>query len=450
MLKKNRKWLFLLPLLLLLVLVIFFRTLPKEVETVRAERRDVEDYITEDGTLSFGDSYSVISELSAPVKAVLVSEGQEVSPGTELFQLDETDYIYQREQQRAELSSLEAQLQKAELDPLMTASPEEYIGNLKSQLESADAALSALEKDYWAAESLFQSGDISETDREKARAAYEKAKSDAETARARYDRSSQSLRELEKQGISGKKLNEQFYGADRAALQSKIDALNAALSQLDEKIGKASIRANRAGIITALPIRDLSVISAGQEAVRIKGSGEAYVSAKVLSSVAPLLQIGDPVDVKLKLRGSEEHFEGEIAEIRGYAEKGVSALGSDEYRVELRVSLKDSSALSGRDGYGLTLRLRSYEGKNVLTIPAEAVFEENEKHFAYVLQSGRAQKRELSLSYEAGGNAVIESGIEEGEELIRDAGAKGIRDGVRLRGKQKSQGEKEKGKGTEK
>ena len=56
MLKKNRKWLFLLPLLLLLVLVIFFRTLPKEVETVRAERRDVEDYITEDGTLSFGDS----------------------------------------------------------------------------------------------------------------------------------------------------------------------------------------------------------------------------------------------------------------------------------------------------------------------------------------------------------------------------------------------------------
>ena len=294
MLKKNRNWLFLLPLLLILVLVIFFRTLPKEVETVRAERRDVEDYITEDGTLSFGDSYSVISELSAPVKAVLVSEGQEVSPGTELFQLDETDYIYQRDQQRAELSSLEAQLQKAELDPLMTASPEEYIGNLKSQLESADAALSALEKDYRAAESLFQSGDISEADREKARAAYEKAKSDAETARARYERSSQSLRELEKQGISGKKLNEQFYGADRAALQSKIDALNAALSQLDEKIGKASVRANRAGIITALPIRDLSVISAGQEAVRIKGSGEAYVSAKVLSSVAPLLHIGDP------------------------------------------------------------------------------------------------------------------------------------------------------------
>ena len=50
----------------------------RAVECARVAIQDVEDYYTEDGVISFGEEYSIISEVNGPVKELLVKENDPV------------------------------------------------------------------------------------------------------------------------------------------------------------------------------------------------------------------------------------------------------------------------------------------------------------------------------------------------------------------------------------
>lgn len=67
----------------------------RAVECARAAIQDVEDYYTEDGVISFGEEYSIISEVNGPVKELLVKENDPVKQGDVLFEVGTSDYQYQ-------------------------------------------------------------------------------------------------------------------------------------------------------------------------------------------------------------------------------------------------------------------------------------------------------------------------------------------------------------------
>jgi len=410
------------------------------VETAKVERQKVSDSYTEDGTISFGDSYSVISEVSGTVEDVLVTANQQVKKGDILYKVGTSDYSYQLSVLEAQVSGYEAQLEQVKISKVMTQTPEEYVTTLRKQKESAAAALESATSTYTAYQSLYEAGDISKTDFEAVKAKYESAQAAYQEASDRYTESSKYLKELEDEGMSREDIQEAFYGSDTDTIQASLDSTKAEIDHLKEQIDKCTVKAQKDGIVSSLPVKNMSVVSAGQETAVIKTSANPKVESDVLTSIAPYLKIGSEVSVKLSLRGKDEVYSGVISEIYDYADKGTSALGTDEYRVHVVMDLKEAinDKLKSREGYGVNVTFPLYEAEDALVIPTSAVFDSGDKDYVYVIEGGSinggyAVKKEIQVEYQTASLVVLKGGLSEGDVVIDQVDSDDIYDGARVK-----------------
>lgn len=406
------------------------------VEVAEVTRQDVRSTWKQEGRITFGQPVTVLSEVGGTVKELLVKENERVRAGQPLLTLDDAAYSYQKSVQEAQLERLKAQLQKISVSEVMADSPEEYLSALDREAASLEAAFRASQTDFSAAEQLYQNGDISRAEYESRKAAYEAAAAASKKAGTRAAESRKALERLEREeGISRKELNDAFYSADRKQLSSQMDAVRAEIEHLSEEVEKCRLVSSTDGTITDLPIQGQSFAAVGQPLLTISPDGEVQAEAEVLSSVAPLLKTGDPVSVRISLSNQDEVYEGRISEIYDTAEKSSSALGTEEYRVKIRVSLSEDQEgkLRKRNGYGATLELLLYEGQGVLSIPSTAVYSEEHRNYVYCIKNGKAVRTEVGLQYQGSGTAVIQSGLSEGDRVVREADAEGLFDGARIK-----------------
>lgn len=335
----------------------------RAVECARAAIQDVEDYYTEDGVISFGEEYSIISEVNGPVKELLVKENDPVKQGDVLFEVETSDYQYQLTAAENALAGLEAQLEQEQIGQMMTASPQEYLEQIRQEMENQEA-------EYKAALLAWQQ------------------------AKGRYEES---------------------------------------LRYLEDTIGKCQVKAEHDGIITSLPVKNVSVVQQGQTVAILKSSDEAGAQADVLTNIAPYIQVGSPVKATLTLRGKNQVYEGTVSQVYDYASKGISALGLDEYRVHVKVEFSEDCDLSGKDGYGVNLQFQLYKESGCLVVPASAVFTVDNQEYVFLVKGNRTVKTPVTLSYETADSAVIETGIGEGDMVVSKADEEGMADGIRIR-----------------
>ena len=209
---------------------------------------------------------------------------------------------------------------------------------------------------------------------------------------------------------------------------------NPDLSFQKEQKEKCTVMAQEDGIVTDLPVKELSFIAAGQPAAVISEEKGLYAEADVLTSAALYIKEGDPVRAEISLKGKNLLLEGKVTEVYDYAEQKTSALGLPEYRVRVRAELEEGPDVShGIEGYGADLKFTLYRGENVLTVPAGAVFETDGKEFVYLVSGGRAVKTEVETEYKTAARAVIAGGLQEDSEVIREADAEGVFDGAKIR-----------------
>lgn len=403
-----------------------------KMETV--SRQDIEDYYTEEGTISFGDEYQVSAQVTGPVGSVLAAENDQVEEGEILFTIDSTDYEYEKTLAESALEGLKAQLEQSRINRVMTASPQEYLDSAKQSQTAAEADYRAAKSLYEAAQVLYESGDISRVQLETEKASYEAALSAWQQARGRYEESLNSLNELQEQGIDETTINSRFYDSEEKRLMATIESQETTIERLEDTIGKCTVRTERAGTVTALPVKGRSSVQAGEVCAVISERREMGAQANVLTSAAPYLKVGSPVKAVLKLKGKNETYQGTVSEIYDYAAKGTSALGLSEYRVHVRVAFPEED-LAGREGYGVTLHFLLFKEENCLTVPAGAVFTADGQDYVFTVSSGRANKVPVEVVYTTSDRAVIASGIAEGETVIAQADAEEVYEGAKVRKK---------------
>ena len=83
------------------------------VEIAAAEQTAVQDWYTEEGVLSFGDTSQVISQVSGAVKEIPVHENDRVEKGDILMVIDSTDYEYAASLRRIPWTGLRQSLIRA-------------------------------------------------------------------------------------------------------------------------------------------------------------------------------------------------------------------------------------------------------------------------------------------------------------------------------------------------
>ena len=409
-----------------------------KVESTRVSRGAVTDWYTESGTIRSGDSVEIVSKVNGDVCEVLVSENSVVQKGDVLLRIDSQAYEYSKEQTEKNIEMLQAELSQSDISRVMTTTPQEYLDGIASEADAANAALQKATTDFTAAQSLYASGDVSTSEYESARAAYDAAKAQASQSAARLNESRKYLAELKKQGMDESSLNDAFYQSETTSLKAQIDSAEIELRRLQDQIDDCTITADRDGIITSLAAKNASMVSAGQTVAELSGSGDRRVEADVLTDVAPYIHAGTKVKTVLKLRGRNETEFGTVDEVNDFATEGSSALGLKEYRVHVRAHLDDVGTADAtdtisKDGYGVDVAFLLYENEDALTVPAGAVFESDDAHYVYRIEGGRAVKTKVTVDYTTSTEAVITDGLAEGDAIVTVVDVEDLFDGAKVR-----------------
>ena len=402
------------------------------VTTAEVRRETFSDSYTEEGRIRMSGRFEVAAEVSGPVKTVDTAVNERVSAGDILFTVDDTDYTAARAAAESALEALKAERRSMRIGQLMSGGPAEYLAGLGRDISAAEAAYRKAETDLNGIVSLRGSGVSTAAEEDTARAAYESARASYEALSRRREEAQGVLESLEKEGYAGDSLDREFRRSALDAADRRIDSAEAELGTLREREEKCVVRAPKDGIVTALPVKDRTLVQAGQTAVVMNAGEEPYAEADILTEAAPFLRPGTPVEAVLHLRGTDRRFPGAVSEVCDYAEKDVSALGLDEYRVHVKACFEDTEGLEGLDGYGVNLTFRLFETENALILPSSAVFEEEGARFVYRIENGRAVKTPVTTDYASASFTVISGGVSDGERVIDRVDEEGLRDGVKV------------------
>ncbi len=404
------------------------------VDRTEAAAGPVKDTYTVTGTVSAGTETYIISEVSGSISEILVTANSELKEGDVILRVDPSNYEYQLDQAKAQLSAYEAQQTSADIGRLMTASPSEYLTAVRDELELARTAMEEAQKAYDAAAELFDAGAASEDDVRKAKMAFDSANEQYKAAEQRNAQSSKVLRELSAQGISESSLNSTFYSSEKERAKAMADAQRSVVEQLEEQIEKCEIRAPFDGKVTRIPAEGMSMAAAGQTiAVMKPEDAGVIIEADVLTSIAPYLKKGDPVNIKMDFRGGSSEFSGKISEVYDYAVEDISALGLKEYKVHIKIQPDDPAGFTGLAGYSAQVALTLYSEENVLSVPSSAVFESGGAHYVYAVANGSAVKKEVETGYSSPSRTVILSGLSDGESIIDKVENEGIYEGASVK-----------------
>ena len=406
------------------------------VTTVSAEVKAVTDTYTETGTLGSGDKNQIVAEVSGKIISVEAELNQRVNKGDVLFRIDSSDFDYQRFQAQSAVKGYEAQIEKSRAGRVLATTPTEYLQGLKEQLDAAESALDAARTNYDATQKLYDAGTLSKLELDSKKAAFDAAQSTYDRAQTSYNKSNDTFKNLKNLGINENNIDNSFFDSEERQLRAQIDAQNSTISHINDMIGKCVVRAQSSGIVTSLPVKEMSNIQTGQVAAVIMDASEGQMAseaeADVLTTVAPYLNIGDHVEVILTLRGSEEKYTGKISDIYDYAQQGTSALGLDEYRVHVKVLMDAGQKLEGKDGYGVNMKFKVFDSKNSLVIPSSAVFKDGDEYFVYIIKDGKAVKKKIEITYISSSYTVVKSGLSKGDKVIDHIDNEGIYDGAEV------------------
>ena len=229
---------------------------------------------------------------------------------------------------------------------------------------------------------------------------------------------------------AGEELNAAKYSVEVAASELKV--ARAGLTGI-EGSGNTNplivLRAPVAGRVLRVIEKSERVVTAGTPILTLGDAKQLEVVADVLSTDAVKIQAGMPVQLEGWGGANPIRARVRLVEPGGFTK--VSALGIEEKRVNVISDFVDPPGPLG-DGYRVETRTVIWSGDKVLKIPQSALFRQGQGWSVFVIESGRAKRREVKTGQRNESEAQILKGVVEGEEVILHPSNE-VSDGVRVR-----------------
>ncbi|MCD6309869.1 MAG: efflux RND transporter periplasmic adaptor subunit [Candidatus Eremiobacteraeota bacterium] len=370
------------------------------VEVLTARKMDLTEDIELTASIKPYARVAIASKVPGRVLKVHVHDGESVSKGQLLLELDHDDAINQVNQAEAAVKSAEARLN------LLIAGPRaQEISQAKAALQSAQADLDDASKNYERMKKLFDQGAISRAELDAAELQL--------TVKTNLVKTSKEQLSILNEGARPQEIE-----MARANLSSAKATLEIAKTMLKETYlyapieGEVSSRSVEPGdfVVTGAPLLVVNRINPCW--------AEAYASPDVFAKIKP----GQPAEVKVDAL-PDSTFIGKVQELDPSA--------SEETRnYEIRIKL-DNPRKSLKPGMFAEVRISVAEFKNAVIIPLDAIIEKNGDKFAFIVNSDRVQERKLKLGTRINNNVQVKSGIKPGEKVVT-IGAENLFDGARV------------------
>lgn len=374
-----------------------FMPRPVAVDVVKAIRGPLRVTIDEEGKTRVQDRFVISAPVSGYMRRIELEVGDHVNKGQAVVVLEpmRSNMLDPRSRAEAEAaaSAAQATLNSAEENARAAAADAEYS---RQKLERNRK----LYDEGYIARDLFEQSDSeskrTDANRLSAEAAVKTAKSELERTRAalRY-----------------------------SAAEGTVDHGSV-----------VAVRTPVAGRVLKIYHESEGAVNAGDTLIDIGDPLKLEVKVEVLSADAVNIKAGTPVI--FERWGGDASLEGKVKTIEPAAFTKISSLGVEEQRVLVVAditSLPESWQRLG-DGYRVEASFIIWEGKDVLKIPASALFRKGNGWAVFVMKDKKSHLREVRVGYRNGLETEIISGVSEGEmviinpdELIRDGGQVRIR-----------------------
>ncbi len=462
---------------------IYYLNMPVVTPLAQAEPKTAQLSFLETGRVVSENTIKVYPLVQGEIISVNVTEGQSVSKGDVLCEIDTAPIELEIARVEGVINGYEAQIANLSLEREkaisdMKANRDSLI-NEKKALEAQEAAsreilsnknvsseererlqnimveqkqsdLARAQEDLRKAEILYNAGGLSQADYESAKALVEKYQNDLNI----------SKHELIISGTDTAISDASYYEAMKASLSARIEAINqsiekdystsmkayyealiqserASIDKLRTNINNSKVTAPVDGVITSLNTKGTNVVSTNVEVAEITSNDQELVEAFVSTKDADNIKAGDMVELIMKRRNGDVHFFGAIDKVSTTAEIKRSAVGVEESKV--KVSIKPDLTQLPADvqfgaGYDVDVRFITYSEDNKLTVPKTAVFTENDADMLWLVKNGKAQKVQVTKGLELRSEIVIEQGISAGDMLVSDADNEKLKNGVNIKG----------------
>lgn len=394
---KTYRWWIIIAVVAVVALLIAYGFLPKAVgvDAAKAGRGQMMVTVDEEGKTRVKEKYVISAPVSGFMRRIRLEAGDAVKKGQVVVELEP--------------------LRSSVLDPRSRAEAE-------AAVLSADAALKAAEEN---------------SQRAAAEAGY--AKANLVRIRKLFEQGYVSKDEMEHAETEAKRTEAGRLSAEAAVKVAKFE-LDKARSVLQYSADEGGVNRGRAvalrspvdGRILKLHRESEGVVNSGEALIDIGDPDKLEVRVEVLSADAVKVKPGTPV--LFKRWGGEPVLSGMVRIIEPAGFTKISSLGVEEQRVVVIADI--ASANEGKkslgDGYRVEASFVIWEGKDVLQIPASALFRKGDAWAVFVIKNNKAQLQQIEIGRRNGLVAEVLSGLTEGEEVIAHPDDS-IKEGIRVR-----------------
>jgi len=362
-------------------LVYGFLPKPVSVDVVTAKRGPLRVTVEEEGRTRVKDRFVVSAPVAGYLKRIELEAGDAVRKGQCVARLEP--------------------LRSSVLDPRSRAEAEAAVASARAGLNAAKekARATAADAEYSRERNtrmrkLFEGNFISKDD-------LEQSESEA------------------KKTIATQLSAEAAVTASQADLERAESVLRYSAAEHTPGSGKTvAVAAPVSGKVLKLLRESEGVVNSGDPVLEIGNPRSLEVKAEVLSADA--VKIGKGMPVVFERWGGELPLSGQVRVVEPAGFTKVSSLGVEEQRVLVIVDFTSPPEVweGLGDGYRLDASFIIWEGKNVLQVPASALFRKGEGWALFIVENNRARTRTVEIGHRNGLIAEIVKGLEEGEQVI--------------------------------
>jgi len=371
----------LIALLVIGLLVWGFWPRPVVVEAVAVERGSLTVTVEEEGRTRVIDRYVVSAPVDGVACRIQLEVGDRVEEGQVLLSITPLESGVLDPRSRAEAGA-------------RVAASESALKAARQKAEAAKATAAFYTAEVKRLRPLAEKGVIS-------REALDKAEMEVLTANAALRSATHAV------------------DVARYELEAAKTALQySAATHTGDPAERVLMRAPITGSVLKVPRECEGPVRTGDPLLEVADPALLEVEVDVLSADAVKIKPG--TQVLFDRWGGDVSLKGVVRTVEPVGFTKISALGVEEQRVLVIADLVSPPELWQRlgDGYRVEARFVLWHGDDVLQVPASSLFRFNNGWALFVMENGRAKRREVSLGRRTGLAAQILDGVKLGEVVI--------------------------------
>lgn len=367
---------------------------------------------TATGTVESEAEVNLRAEVPGRILRLLVDEGDRVTRGQVVAELDPQEVEAQLGLARAELATARARLEEEQAGVVMLRE------RIRTRIQETRATRERAARDLERLKALLAEGAISRQQMDQAQAEFEVAAAAHEAALA--DRDQVAVKEHQ-------------VAAGRAAVAQR----EAQVRLVDVQRWRMTIRSPIAGLVTRRLANEGEVVGLGGGSTITLGGplfilvdlDRLYVRATIDEFDARQIRLDQEARVSL------EALPGRTLRGRVYKiSPAVSGERQEARTFSIRVALEEGKEVL-KPGMSADVEVIVARRQNALFVPSQAILEREGKRWVYRTTDGRARLVPVKVGENNWQSTEILEGLREGDQVVINPDTPGLSDGTRVQGR---------------